>query len=70
VRVAHFTAPCDDFSVPERAEPSKYRITLAQLEASAHVKPEDMVEEVDAEGFEPFDPRGPEPGLGYLLAGG
>jgi len=56
--------------VTDAEQPSKYRITLRQLEASAHVKPEDMVEEVEAEEFEPFDPRGPEPDFRYLGAGG
>lgn len=52
------------------SQPSKYRMTLQQLEASAHVEPAEMVESVDTDEHEEFDPRGKQPDAMWFPAGG
>jgi hypothetical protein len=52
------------------SEPSKYRITLDELEGTAKPAPEQLIEAVDADGPAASDPRGPEPDRGWFAAGG
>jgi hypothetical protein len=48
----------------------KYDVSLADLEATVRVDPDDVVESVDAMPPAQDDPRGPGPDRDWLAAGG
>jgi hypothetical protein len=51
-------------------KPSRFRVTLDQLERSERVDPTDLVEEIDVDDVAPLDVVGPQPDARWFASGG